>query len=162
MVSFFEASIEQLSIHKVGNKQADEPITLSDQPLPLADEQLQQLLMQYFVQPFEKTNEIYRLAHATDDTALNEVFHFASRIFNNPDCFHECSQQLAKQLYEVAGHPRIKSGELYVCYFKLLQLEGEQPDAIGIFKSESKELAFELEERGYDFIKNEINVGEEA
>jgi Fe-S cluster assembly ATP-binding protein len=31
-----------------------------------------------------------------------------------------------------------------------------------IVKSGTKELALELEERGYDFIKNEINVGEEA
>lgn len=31
-----------------------------------------------------------------------------------------------------------------------------------IVKSGPKELAFELEERGYDFIKNEINVGEEV
>jgi len=31
-----------------------------------------------------------------------------------------------------------------------------------IVRSGSKELAFELEERGYDFIKNEVNVGEEA
>jgi Fe-S cluster assembly ATP-binding protein len=31
-----------------------------------------------------------------------------------------------------------------------------------IVRSGTKELAFELEEKGYDFIKNEINVGEEA
>jgi Fe-S cluster assembly ATP-binding protein len=31
-----------------------------------------------------------------------------------------------------------------------------------IVKSGNKELAFELEERGYDFIRNEINVGEEV
>ncbi|MEO5592977.1 MAG: Fe-S cluster assembly ATPase SufC [Chitinophagaceae bacterium] len=31
-----------------------------------------------------------------------------------------------------------------------------------IVRSGTKELAFELEERGYDFIKNEINVAEEA
>ena len=31
-----------------------------------------------------------------------------------------------------------------------------------IVKSGTKELAFELEERGYDFIKNEVNVAEEA
>jgi Fe-S cluster assembly ATP-binding protein len=31
-----------------------------------------------------------------------------------------------------------------------------------IVKSGTKELAFELEERGYDFIKNEVNVGEEV
>ena len=31
-----------------------------------------------------------------------------------------------------------------------------------IVKSGTKELALELEERGYDFIKNEVNVGEEV
>ncbi|MEO6315507.1 MAG: Fe-S cluster assembly ATPase SufC [Chitinophagaceae bacterium] len=31
-----------------------------------------------------------------------------------------------------------------------------------IVRSGTKELAFELEERGYEFIKNEVNVGEEA
>src|ERR1041384_8089874 len=31
-----------------------------------------------------------------------------------------------------------------------------------IVKSGPKELAFELEEKGYDFIKNEVNIGEEA
>jgi Fe-S cluster assembly ATP-binding protein len=31
-----------------------------------------------------------------------------------------------------------------------------------IVRSGTKELAFELEEKGYDFIKNEVNVGEEA
>jgi Fe-S cluster assembly ATP-binding protein len=29
-----------------------------------------------------------------------------------------------------------------------------------IVKSGTKELALELEEKGYDFIKNEVNVGE--
>jgi Fe-S cluster assembly ATP-binding protein len=31
-----------------------------------------------------------------------------------------------------------------------------------IVKSGSKELALELEEKGYDFIKNEVNAGQEA
>jgi Fe-S cluster assembly ATP-binding protein len=31
-----------------------------------------------------------------------------------------------------------------------------------IVKSGGKELALELEERGYDFIKNEVNEGQEA
>jgi Fe-S cluster assembly ATP-binding protein len=31
-----------------------------------------------------------------------------------------------------------------------------------IVKSGPKELALELEEKGYDFIKNEINIGEEV
>jgi len=31
-----------------------------------------------------------------------------------------------------------------------------------IVKSGTKELALELEERGYDFIKNEVNEGQEV
>ena len=129
----------------------DEPLVLSEQPLPLTDETLVELLMRYFVQPFEKTNEIYRLSHPTDDLELNEVFHFATMIFENPDRFHENTQQIAKQLYDIADNPKIKSGELYVCYFKQLQLEGELPDAIGIFKSESKEPFLKVARQGKNF-----------
>ena len=81
MVFYTEASIDRLCIHRVGNKQAEEPLTLSDQPLPPVDELLEKLLMQYFVQPFEKTNEIYRFTHATEDLALNTIFHFATLVF---------------------------------------------------------------------------------
>ena len=36
------------------------------------------------------------------------------------------------------------------------------PDSFLSAKPAAKELALELEERGYDFIKNEINISEEA
>jgi len=154
MVSFFEASVAQLSVHKVGNKLLDETLTLSEQELPVTDEILSSLLMQYFVQPFEKTNEIYRLAHPTGDLPLNEIFHFATKTFEDPASFHANSRQIAKQLYETAGHAKIKSGELYVCYFKQLQLDGELHDAFGIFKSESKEPFLKIIQEGKSFLLN--------
>ena len=159
MVSFFEASLAHLSIHRVGNKLLDEPLTLSEQELPVTDEMLTRLLMQYFVQPFEKTNEIYRLSHPTGDLHLNEVFHFASLIFEQPDSFHTNSRQIAKQLYDIAGHAKIKSGELYVCYFQQLQLEGELKNAVGIFKSESKEPFLKVVQEGRNF---QLSYAEDA
>ncbi|MEO5592981.1 MAG: nucleoid-associated protein [Chitinophagaceae bacterium] len=159
MVSFSEAAIAHLSIHKTGNKNLDEPLVLSDQSLPAADEKLGELLMRYFVQPFEKTNEIYRLSHPTDDLALNEVFHFTSMMFEKPGIFHENTQQIAKLLYDIADNPKIKSGELYICYFKQLQLEGELLDAIGIFKSESKEPFLKVSQKGKTF---HLNYEEQA
>ncbi|WP_317169152.1 hypothetical protein [Mucilaginibacter humi] len=39
----------------------------------------------------------------------------------------------------MANHPNIKSGELYVAYFKDVQIEGNLLEAVGIFKSENKE-----------------------
>ena len=139
MITFFEASLSQLSIHKVGNKLSDEHLNLSEHPVKINDEILDGLLMNYFLKPFEKTNEIYRFYHPSEDLNLNEIFHFAEMIFDEKNDFHASTQQIAKHLYDISNHPKIKSGELYLCLFRNLQMEGEMLDAIGIFKSESKE-----------------------
>jgi len=80
MFSYFEASVSQLSIHKAGNKLLDETLSLSGHSLKVDDEVLDGLLMQYFLSPFEKLNEIYRLYHPIEDSNLNEAFHFAEMI----------------------------------------------------------------------------------
>ncbi|MBS1524278.1 MAG: nucleoid-associated protein [Bacteroidetes bacterium] len=139
MISFFEAAIASLSIHRVGNRLNEEGYVLSEAPLAVQDELLNNILMQYFVSPFTKTNEVYRFYHASDDLNLNAMYHFAEAIFDDPAGFHEGSTQIAKYLYEAAAHPKIKGGELYVALFRNLQIEGELLDAIGIFKSETKE-----------------------
>ncbi len=159
MIYFTEASIENLAIHKVGNKQMGEGLALSEQPLQVEDEVLNSLLKQYFLAPFEKNNEIYRFTHATEEIGLNELYHFANKIFENQEDFHENTRQIAKQLYDITSHPNIKSGELYVVYFKQLQIEGELQDAIGIFKSESKEPYLMVSQSGPEF---EIGYKEEA
>ena len=151
MITFLEAKLQSLSIHKTGNKHLEEPLRLSEQPLVLEDDILSDLLMQYFLQPFEKVNEIYRLNHSSGNLQLNEVYHFAENIFSTAENFHENSCQLAKHLYELANHPKIKTGELYVVLLNNLQIEGELHEAIGIFKSEQKEpyLTVSQEETGF-------------
>jgi len=139
MLSFFEASLAQLSIHRVGNKMLDEHYILSDKPLNLQDEILPKLLMQYFLTPFEKVNDIYRFTHSSGDLELNELYHFIRLFFEEEIDFHTMSQQITKHLYESSNHPKIKAGEVYVVNFEQVQLEGEILDAIGIFKSETKE-----------------------
>jgi 37-kD nucleoid-associated bacterial protein len=151
MITFFEAALQQISVHKIGNKQLDEPLVLSERPLQLDDEILNNLLMQYFLQPFEKINELSRLHHATGNLQLNEVYHFANKMFENYDFHHDSSQQLAKLLYEKATHPKVKSGELYVVQFTNLQIEGELLQAIGIFKSENKESYLTVSQSEHDF-----------
>ncbi|MNJ97270.1 37-kD nucleoid-associated bacterial protein [compost metagenome] len=139
MISFFEASLAELSIHRIGNKSEDEFYVLSEKSIAIRDITLSNLLQQYFLSPYEKVNEVYRFIHPNGDLNLNEAYHFAEEIFANGETFHENSKQLAKYLYDVSGHPKIKSGELYVAYFENVQIEGELHDAIGIFKSETKE-----------------------
>ena len=139
MISFFEAKLDTLSIHKPGNKLLDEKYQLSKSPFSIKDETLNKILLQYFLSPFEKINEIYRFTHSSNDLHLNEMYHFAESIFNDPGNCHENSKTITKHLFDVSNHPKIKPGELYVVYFKDIQIEGELFDAIGIFKSESKE-----------------------
>lgn len=139
MIYFPEAVLSETSIHRIGNQAQDEFYVLSEQSMDIQDEQLKNLLMRYFLGPFEKVNEIYRFFHPNEDLNLNEVFHFVSQIFEDGTKFHENSQQLAKFLYGISSHPKIKAGELYVCYFENVQIEGAVHDAIGIFKSETKE-----------------------
>lgn len=139
MVTFFEAALETISVHHVGNQSQGEMYALSEQPLELKDEVIPTLLMQYFLKPFEKVNEVYHLMHSSGDLMLNEVYNFATGAFDDKTKFQTASEQLAKHLYSVSTHPNIKGGELYVVYFNKVQIEGDLLDAIGIFKSENKE-----------------------
>ena len=132
-----EVSLEQLAIHFVGNPIQDELLMLSDEPVVLKDETILHLLQQYFFKPF-KGDSFYHLMHEAE-ISLNEVFSAAYSIFNDPDTLFEQSKKLAKHLYNKTDHPNIKGGEFYVAYLKDCQTEGEITDAIGIFKSESKE-----------------------
>jgi hypothetical protein len=139
MITFSQANLAELSIHRIGNKLQDEFYILSERSLQIEDEMLKQLLLQYFLLPYEKVNEIYRFTHPNNDLSLNEVYSFATEIFKDGSLFHENTKKLATYLYEISNHPKIKSGELYVAYFENVQIEGDLHDAIGIFKSETKE-----------------------
>ena len=135
-----DASFLNLIIHHVGNKSQDEYFTLSEEEVDVkSDEVLADLLMQYFMKPFAKANEVYRFYHPNDTLDLNEVFYFSRQYFSGDLGFVEFSKSIAKFLYEVTEHPKIKSGELYVVALDNVQLEGEEHKAIGIFKSENKE-----------------------
>ncbi len=139
MITYVEASLEKISIHKIGNKSQLEPCNFSDKEVVINDEILKQLLMQYFLNPFEKSNELYQFYHSSDNLKLNEMFHFSESIFEESEDFHALTISIAKHLYDVSNHPKIKSGEVYITHFKQIQIEGELFDAIGIFKSETKE-----------------------
>ena len=162
MVTFFEASLETISVHHVGNQALNEMYALSDHPMELKDEIIPNLLMQYFLRPFEKANEVYHLTHSSGNLNLNEVYHFASAIFEDKPQFHAVSEMVAKHLYNKASHPNIKGGELYVAYFNNVQIEGETPDALGIFKSENKETYLKVypDKGGFqlDYEENAINI----
>jgi hypothetical protein len=131
-----EISIDSLALHKVGNKSQGEGVRLAAAPIRI-DEATQSLLLQYFLSPF-KSEEYYNLSHESD-IHLNEIYSYVSQIFEQPETFYEQSVNIARHLYEQSTHPKIKSGELYVVYLPNCVVDGEEVDAVGLFKSESKE-----------------------
>lgn len=130
--------LELLSIHKVGNPSQEEALICSQAPLEMQDETISQLLLTYFIQPFTNSAEYFRFFHEAD-LQLNEIFQYCRRIFENRDNFHEQSVNIAKHLYKHSTHPKIKGGELYIAYFSKCQVDGEDVEALGIFKSETRD-----------------------
>lgn len=133
---FDESGLNALALHKVGNKSADEGVVISGKLLEISDI-VKPLLLQYFLSPF-RGDELYNFTHPSD-LELNEVFHYATAIFENPGCMLDQSGNLAQYLYRHSTHPKIKTGEFYVAYLRNCWFNDELMDAIGLFKSESKE-----------------------
>ncbi len=135
MPVFESSSITSVAVHRVGNKETSEGYILSDKLVKLS-ESLQDLMATFFISPF-KVEEYY---HFCDDAdlQLNEMFHMACDIFDDPDSILDVSKQMAVHLYNASTHPNIKSGDFFVVYFSECQFNGEVTNAIGVFKSENK------------------------
>ena len=135
MINLFNTHIENLSIHRVGNKSRNEAIFLSEQSYNLNDE-IVPLLKEYFFKPFrEKEENYFQFAHEVD-LEYNEMFNLATEVFTDSSKIHEVSKKITKHLFEQSNHPHIKNGEVYVTYLTNLNIDNNVVDAIGIFKSE--------------------------
>ncbi len=140
------ANFEHIYTHFVGNKSDDEGVQISKTPLQLHDESLKELLFNYFTNPFK--NKEYNRFHHESDLNLNELYTYCSNIFSDPSSIYIQSVHIAKHLYEQSKHPMIKGGELYVVYFDDCVIDGESTEAIGLFKSETKETFLKIFPQG--------------
>lgn len=152
------AKIAQLALHYIGSKSDDAGTKLSKSLLKI-DEDLKALLLGFFLKSF-KTHEKFTFTHSSD-LELNEVYTFASKIFADSDALFLQSVSIAQHLYEQSAHPNIKSGELYVVYFRDIMLDNEEVDAVGIFKSENRDTFLRVfpTEGGFEIeSENGINI----
>ncbi len=137
MTAIDSVQLQQVIVHQVGNPTRGEELKLSTNPLSLNDEIVRGLLAKYFLGPFNE-NEQYRFTHISD-LALNEVYHYITTLFDNPKSFASQSALIAHFLYNKSTHAKVKEGELYVAHFNNVPFSTEYVEAIGIFKSETKE-----------------------
>lgn len=134
---FCNAKISAVVIHQIGNRLKEEPLLLSKGLVDSIDIELGQLLQRLFFHGF-KTRDVYSFYHDTD-LRFNEVYEHVKEGFSSSDSFFTASTGIAKKLYEVSTHPSIKAGDLYIALLHNVLYNNAECNAIGIFKSETKE-----------------------
>lgn len=143
MIDPASSSIQQISVHYIGNKTNGEDLIVSKTPLATVNNQLQELLLRYFLTPFTQP-EYYHFTFSNGDFNMNPLYQYAAQLFDSPVSFHTQTVNMAKHLYETADHPNIKPGDLFIVRLADVSVEGERMEVIGIFKSENKQSFLKL------------------
>ena len=155
-IRFPETEIQQCVIHRVGNKNNDEGVILSDITTNLTPE-LRIALIKYFLQSFDGKEEAWNFTHE-DDVRFNEISSYATEMFEGAD-FVDVSKKVARHLYESSVHPNIKGGELFVVNLSNVVYEGKSVAALGLFKSETKDTFLRFVSKNNNLeVENEIGA----
>lgn len=133
MIDIALATINNLSVHHVGNKNNGDQITLSKSPFTINDPAFMDQLIYFF------TTNINLQEQFKFKDEEGKVFGIAKNIFNDQTNFHLASIQLTQHLFDVSLHPLIKSGDVFVAHFKNIAFDGKNCQALGIFKAENKQ-----------------------
>ena len=137
MFDFSEAYMDSLVIHQVGNRIKEEPLALSDDLASVSENELNNLLHRFFLEGFRE-KDLYAFHHDVN-LRYNEINEYVSMLFDDHSSFLEASRNIAKKLYDVSTHPNVRRGELYVVFFSKVKYDKMLCDAMGIFKSETKQ-----------------------
>lgn len=148
---FSKTTLHSLATHFVGNKHNNDTRFFAEELVDISNDTLRSHLLYYCTTPFIDIEEYYGFHHESD-ISLNNVYHYAQLIFEDPDSMLDHSVQIAKHLYETSDSPNIKSGELHVAYLQSIYIDGAETDAIGLYKTENRDVFFNLEKNinGYE------------
>lgn len=107
--------------------------------------------LKYLVLPL-KQEELFHLSLDSD------LYRWTVGIFEELESLKEQSHFMAKKLSSCSSHHAVKEGFLNVAHFEQLEVNGEQVDALGIFKTESDEVFLKIlrdEEKGQFVVGHE-------
>jgi len=160
MIDFTGVKLKNIATHFVGNKLRDEKIKVSSGEVNILEGDTEKYLLKYFLTPFQD-NEKFNFTNPTE-LSLNAVYTLISRIFSNTDSFYENTIELSKHLYESSTHPKVNGGEITIALFENIFLDGVETTAIGLFKTEVKDvfLKFDRTKDNYTIkYENGVNIG---
>ncbi|MCQ2973656.1 MAG: nucleoid-associated protein [Bacteroidales bacterium] len=158
MLDFSNAHLNKVILHKTGNKAREEQLIISESELEI-NESIKEMLQQFFLGHF--CEEAFYSFKTEIDNQDNDVFVSVKNIFSNSENFISESKTIATKLFDAGNHPKIKSGDLYIATFSDLVVDDELVDAVGIFKSETKQdfLRIDSSSNGFDIkIEEGINL----
>lgn len=155
MLDFSAARLSRFSATWVGNKSRYEGITIPKQTLLPIHDGVDEMLMQAFLKPFEKTEEFFYFHHE-EDVSQHPVYQCCMEVFQNPESLSEQGPNLAQMLYMHTENPKVQGGEFFITYFEDLVLGGEPTSAIGLWKVEQKDAFFKTERNAESFTLNVI------
>ncbi len=150
MLDFTGTRISALSVHHVGNPSNDEELILSEELLDTTDVRLQELLKTYFLTPFQES-AFHHFTFSNDDFKLNPIYQYVAKVFEDLTALQEVSVDMAKLLFELSTHPKIKSGDLFLAHFANVVIDEQKTEAVGIFKAENRQSFIKVNSRGNDF-----------
>ncbi len=149
MINYVSTRLSPLSIHYIGRQADEEELYLSETDVEIQEDYLMEMILKYFLQGF-KEPAFHAFTSFSGELEDNPIYTYAKEIFNDKATLHKNSQAIAQFLYNNSKHPNIKAGELMVCYLEDIMVDDELLNAIGIFKSESKDAFLQL-------IRNQAN-----
>ncbi|MEO1257689.1 MAG: nucleoid-associated protein [Bacteroidota bacterium] len=154
MIQTSECQVQHISAHLIGNKYNGEELVLSENPLAVEDPELSEILQHYFLSHFSSP-EYFSFKMTDEEGMENPLFNLTKELFNNGELdFHSESKKIAQLLFDNSEHPNIKSGELFVVLIRDVVLDDELTDAIGLFKSETKQAFLKPGSDGQNIILN--------
>lgn len=146
MFNLQDIQIDSIIAHYIGSKAEEEGIRFSESEIE-GDDSTYDALKQFFLSPF-KPEEYFHL----DKEQM--VYSYVRELFADRNKFTDYSVEIANYLYQQSEHPKIKPGEFYMAYFSNAIVDGEIVDAVGLFKSESKDTFLRVKsfEGGFDIV----------
>jgi len=147
MINLDNAVITLGLVHKVGNSYAGEPSVFSPYELDLPPQEMleiKKILTRNFKSPIKASQFVHPV-----DLRQNVLWSLAQDVFADQDSLLLNSRHVVNYLYEQSTHYSIKSGEVFVMYFKDVLDQDELSDAIGIFKIENST----------SFIRSDVDEG---
>lgn len=142
-MNFSEAILTRVVAHYIGNKGNGQELLISKNLFRLPEDQ-GKALSEGFFSRFNTQADVYSFTHGAS-LDFNEVYNFCLQTLAEEESFYDNSVKIAAHLFDNTTHPKIKPGELYICFFTGCIVNGAFIDAIGIFKTESKTNFLDIE-----------------